>query len=68
METFTHYHQMLIFEEQFYGCPIWIFVFDTDQAQIYSAARRDMTPLPALASLTTEHFANASLVLGYLVA
>ncbi len=34
METFTSYNQILIFEEQLqYVCPIWIFIFDTDEAQ-----------------------------------
>ncbi len=31
----TPYNQILIFEEQLCTvCPIWIFIFDTDQAQI----------------------------------
>ncbi len=34
VETFTSYNQILIFEEQLqYVCPIWLFIFDTDQAQ-----------------------------------
>ncbi len=49
-------------------CAIWIFIFDTDQPQIYSAARRNMSPLPALASLTTEQCTIAALAQGYLVA
>ncbi len=36
VETFIPYNQILIFEESF-ACPKWIFIFDTDQAQIYSA-------------------------------
>jgi hypothetical protein len=33
VETSTPYNQILIFEDS-YVCPIWIFIFDTDQAQI----------------------------------
>jgi hypothetical protein len=37
-ETFTTYNQILIFDEQLlYVCPKWNFIFDTDQADIYSA-------------------------------
>jgi len=38
LETFTPYNQILIFDEQLQQeCPKWVFIFDTDQAQIYSA-------------------------------
>ncbi len=38
LETFTPYNQILIFDEQLLQvCPKWIFIFDTVQAQIYSA-------------------------------
>ncbi len=34
VETLTPYNQILIFEEHL--CPIWIFIFDTDQSKINS--------------------------------
>jgi hypothetical protein len=36
VETSTPYNQILMFKERRYVGPIWIFVFDTDQAQIFS--------------------------------
>ncbi len=33
---FIPYNQIHVFEEQLYVHPIWIFIFDTDQARIYS--------------------------------
>jgi hypothetical protein len=41
VKTFASYNEIIIFEEQLCTvCPIWIFILDTVQAQIYSMVQK----------------------------